>query len=195
MKMKKLLFVVTALVMSIGLVACGSNKDNNSTTPEIVEQPSAEETVIEEPATEPVTEEPAKETPVTEADLPESEDQVSSGEDNFEVEMDKVLAFAAKIKEAVAAEDMEKLSELVAFPTYVGFMEEGIVVETKEDFLLLDKGKVFTPEMLASIKEADETLLSPSMAGFTLAKEYAEKVPSITFGIVNGNLGISGINY
>ncbi|MCI9254981.1 MAG: hypothetical protein HFI58_09150, partial [Lachnospiraceae bacterium] len=44
----------------------------------------------------------------------------------------------------------------------------------------------------ASIAGADENSLNPSKAGFTLYS--GDGAPSITFGVQDGKLGISGIN-
>ena len=109
------------------------------------------------------------------------------------MDTETAAAFGKEIKEAVAAKDMEKLADLTTFPVYVGLTEEGMVVETREDFIALGAEKLFTEEMVQSIAGADEKSLSPSMAGFTLYD--GDDAPSITFGVQEGKLGISGINY
>lgn len=166
--MKKLV-VIMVLLISLGVTACGNEKSI-----EITENAASEEEQHSE-------------------EVPETEDGLE--DDNFTVEKQEVLDFAQQVKEAVLEENIEKLADLTAFPTYVGFKEEGIVVETREDFLALDQEKLFAVEMLDSIKEADAAALEPSMAGFTLQKAAEEIVPSITFGMAEGKLSISGINY
>lgn len=114
--------------------------------------------------------------------------------DNFDADMEEVSAFAALIKEAVAEKSLEKLADLTGFPVYVGLDEVG-VVETKEDFLKLDPEEVLSEELQISIEKADTKDLEPSMAGFTLMDYQTEGSASITFGVVNGEFLITGINY
>lgn len=114
-------------------------------------------------------------------------------EDNFAVENEVVAAYGKRIKEAVAAKNLEALADLTSFPTYVGFVDNGVVVDTREDFLALGADKIFTQEMVNSVAAADESNLSPSMAGFLLCGK--DDMPSIIYGIVEGRLAIKGINY
>jgi len=89
--------------------------------------------------------------------------------------------------------DIEKLADLTSFPVYVGLSKENPVIYTMEEFIAIDANLLFSEEMITSIAGADETTLKPSRAGFTL--HGPNGMPSITFGIQNGKLGISGINY
>lgn len=114
-------------------------------------------------------------------------------EDNFAVENEVVAAYGKRIKEAVAAKNLEALADLTSFPTYVGFVDNGVVVNTREDFLALGADKIFTQEMVDSVAAADESNLSPSMAGFVLSA--GNDSPNIIYGIVEGRLAIQGINY
>lgn len=114
-------------------------------------------------------------------------------EDNFAVENEVVAAYGKRIKEAVAAKNLEALADLTSFPTYVGFVDNGVVVDTREDFLALGADKIFTQEMVDSVAAADESNLSPSMAGFVLSA--GNDSPNIIYGIVEGRLAIQGINY
>lgn len=111
-------------------------------------------------------------------------------EDNFAVDSSAAAEFADKIKEAAEAKDIEALADLTFFPVYVGISEE--IIETREDFIALGAETVFTPELLQSIIGADTSNLSPSMAGFSISKDGK---CNIIFGVVDGKLGISGINY
>ena len=113
-------------------------------------------------------------------------------EDNFAVDSESAAAFASQIKEAVADRDLEKLAALTSFPVYVGIVENG-TVETREDLLSLGADQVFTQELMDSVAAADENSLSPSMAGFVLSNESGR--PNIIFGVTDGKLGITGINY
>lgn len=114
-------------------------------------------------------------------------------EDNFAVETETAAAYAKLIKEAVAEKDIEKLADLTSFPVYVGLSKENPVIYTREEFIAIDANLLFSEEMITSIAGADETTLKPSRAGFTL--HGPNGMPSITFGVQNGKLGISGINY
>lgn len=169
------------------LVGCGQKDE---TVPE-------ENTSIEsgEPAQTPPAETPA------ETDDSQEPDEASQGqqtdespryEDNFAVDEEAVTDFAKKIQAVVADKDLEGLADLMAFPNYVGFPEEGAFVDTREDFLALGAEQVFTDELLSEIAEADLEDLSPSMAGFILSKNGA---PNIVFGVSDGHLAIVGINY
>lgn len=112
--------------------------------------------------------------------------------DNFDVDEAAAAEFAKMIKEAVAQKDVEMLAGLTGFPVYVG-LSGGMTVETREDFIALDVEDLLSDEMVTSIAAAEENNLSPSMAGFTLCG--GEGAPSITFGVREGSLAISGINY
>lgn len=172
--MKKLV-IIMILIISFGVTACGNDKSM-----EITENG---ENVEEQPLES-----------IQNADEGQETEETTS-DDNFAVDEQEVIDFAQQVKEAVLEENIEKLADLTAFPTYVGFKEEGITVETRDEFLALDQEKLFAVEMLDSIKESDATNLKPSMAGFTLQKDTEEMVPSITFGMAEGKLSISGINY
>lgn len=123
-----------------------------------------------------------------------SGEMTGSGLDNFDANMEDVEAFALAVKDAVAQEDLEKLADLTGFPVYVGLEGAGIV-ETREEFLALDPEAVFSKEMKASMEKADPGALSPSMAGFILADDETERAAAITFGLVDGEFQITGINY
>lgn len=120
------------------------------------------------------------------------EKQKSQGlyEDNFAVESSVAAEFAEKIKAAVANKDMEALADLTAFPVYVGIAEHG--VNTREEFIALGADTVFTTGLIESVEGADTSNLSPSMAGFSISKDGKS---NIIFGVVEGKLAISGINY
>lgn len=114
-------------------------------------------------------------------------------EDNFAVDEDAVVDFGEKIQEAVAAKDMEALADLTAFPVYVGLPDTDGIVETREDFLALGAEQVLTNELVSSVEQADLSGQEPSMAGFVVADESGR--PNIIFGVVEGKLAVTGINY
>lgn len=112
-------------------------------------------------------------------------------EDNFAVDSKAAEEFAGKVKEAVANKDLGALADLTAFPVYVD-LPDVKVVETKEEFLQLGAEALFTEELLKSIETADIENLEPSMAGFSISGGGSA---NINFGVVDGALAISGINY
>lgn len=133
-----------------------------------------------------VTEEAAEE--ATDEKTPEA-----AADDNFAVEPSEAEVFARQIKEAVAGKDLETLADLAAYPLYVGFPDGGKSVESKEDFVALGVETVFTEELIDSVSQAEEDGLSPSRAGFILTRQAGDA--NIVFGLRNGELAISGINY
>lgn len=113
-------------------------------------------------------------------------------EDNFSVDSAAAAEFAEKIKTAVAEQNLEALAELASFPLYVGFVDESVFANTREEFLALGADRIFTPEMVDSVAAADNSNLSPIMAGFSLSKDGK---PNIIFGVMDGQLKIVGMNY
>ena len=121
------------------------------------------------------------------------ETQASGGyADNFAVDSEAAAAFGTRIKDAVAAQDIEALADLASFPLYVGFTDESVNVTSREEFVALGAERIFTPELVDSVGNADVNGLSPSMAGFALSSNDG---PNIIFSVVNGALAIQGINY
>lgn len=214
--MKKRWILLMTAVMVLSLTGCGQEKEKSyNVAPEtgtLLESGESETEQSQEPAVqqgaaaateqadqEQVDQEQAEQAPTDQdpaADTAEGAQQEaaagSSWEDNFAVDTAAAAEFGGKIKEAVAAQDIEKLADLTAFPVYVGVVGDGTVVETREDFIALGADALFTEEMTASIAGADENSLNPSKAGFTLYS--GDGAPSITFGVQDGKLGISGIN-
>lgn len=206
MKKRLVLCIVTAMMLT--MTGCGQEKDSledvvyedsvsegNETADDAAAQEEETDAAVQEGDAADTTEPTAEEADADEQSADEGASEESEGtyEDNFAVDTETAAAFGKEIKEAVAAKDMEKLADLTTFPVYVGLTEEGMVVETREDFIALGAEKLFTEEMVQSIAGADEKSLSPSMAGFTLYD--GDDAPSITFGVQEGKLGISGINY
>ena len=122
----------------------------------------------------------------------ETAERMIEYEDNFAVDSEAAAAFGKKVKEAEAEQDIDTLADLASYPLYVGFEGGSVTVKSADELIGLGAEKVFTPEMQESVGNADETALSPSMAGFAL---YTGDGPNILFGVVNGKLAIQGINY
>lgn len=201
--MKKWVAVLAVMIISLTIMACGKKEEavpDVSVENETVEESQkiegtteeteevTEENVAEEEQTAEAEEEPAAETPQEEAGNQEE----NSYEDNFAVDNEAAAAFAEKIKTAVSNQDLEALADLTAFPVYVGFADGGIGVNTREEFMELGAERIFTPEMVESVTAADNSTLSPSMAGFAISKDGR---PNIIFGVVEGKLAIQGMNY
>lgn len=185
--MKRTGILLAALMLSLAMTACGQKEEANTPTEtEVhVETPIAIENETEAPketAAEKETE--AEKTPVDKAE--------GGYEDNFAVEPEAVVDYANQIKEAVAAQDLEKLADLAGYPLYVGFQGGSVSAASREELIALGTEKIFAPELTASIAEAPTDDLKPSMAGFSLTKSGK---PNIVFGVMNGKLAVVGINY
>ena len=198
--MKKMRLVLAGILTAFCLTAC-ADRANMATTVETIdmskntEQDETETAAPEEEeaaASGETAETPAEQESDAEDSAPAEEGQTSGGLDNFDVDQEEVEAFAEKIKEAVAAQDLEALADLTSFPVYVGVSENG-VVETREDFLALGADTVITPELQEAVEGTDVTALSASMAGFTMMTEGVSG--SITFSMTADGLAITGINY
>ena len=199
--MRKLALAVTIGAACLGIAACGQSAESTTETTtaqatEAVTESESTETE-EETKTETADKESETETEETESKDAEAEASESTGAeqaglDNFSVDMETVAAMGKDIKAAVEAKDLDALAELASYPVYVG-LEDGEDVETKEDFLALGADAVFTDELVQSVTGADETALEASKAGFTLSS--GDSSANIIFGVVDGELKITGINY
>ena len=199
--MRKLALAVTIGAACLGIAACGQSAESTTETTtaqatEAVTESESTETE-EETKTETADKESETETEETESKDAEAEASESTGAeqaglDNFSVDMETVAAMGKDIKAAVEAKDLDALAELASYPVYVG-LEDAEDVETKEDFLALGADAVFTDELVQSITGADETALEASKAGFTLSS--GDSSANIIFGVVDGELKITGINY
>lgn len=177
----KIIYALLTIAMILSFAACGSQGGDTAVT------------------SESCTESTASEIPTTTEAIVETTSEASTNavteisyEDNFAVPTEDAVAFAEKIQDAVANEDLEALADLTYYPVYVSIADSS-VIESKDDLIALGADKIFTSEMKDSIANADLTTLNPSMAGFTLYG--SDGAPSITFSVQNGVLGISGINY
>ena len=195
MKAKQIAILLALTTMMIA--GCGSNTKNAdsqteiSTSTETTDEASSDETDTEE--TDSNSGETANEATDSQQEAADPGD--GNYEDNFAVSHEAAVNFAEKIKSAVAAKDQEALADLVNYPVYISFKDEGQTVDTKEDFMKLDASELFTDDLLNAVANADESedVLSPSMAGFNLYSNDASA--SLTFSVQDGKLGVTGINY
>ena len=195
MKIRKL-FLAAGLTAVMVMAGCGQDAAEEKNLEQETEQ--VEETEQESGVEDAQTDAEAADSGQTEEESGAQEETEGDAEgqlyeDNFAVDEDAVVAFGEKIQEAVAAKDMEALADLTAFPVYVGLPDTDGVVETREDFLALGAERVLTDELTASVAEAKLDGQQPSMAGFVVADESGR--PNIIFGVVEGRLAITGINY
>lgn len=195
MKAKQIAILLALTTMMIA--GCGSNTKNAdsqtevSTSTETTDEASSDETDTEE--TDSNSGETANEATDSQQEAADPGD--GNYEDNFAVSHEAAVDFAEKIKSAVAAKDQEALADLVNYPVYISFKDDGQTVDTKEDFMKLDASELFTDDLLNAVANADESedVLSPSMAGFNLYSNDASA--SLTFSAQDGKLGVTGINY
>ena len=195
MKAKQIAILLALTTMMIA--GCGSNTKNAdsqtevSTSTETTDEASSDETDTEE--TDSNSGETANEATDSQQEATDQGD--GNYEDNFAVSHEAAVDFAEKIKSAVAAKEQEALADLVNYPVYIGFKDEGQTVDTKEDFMKLDASELFTDDLLNAVANADESedVLSPSMAGFNLYSNDASA--RLTFSVQDGKLGVTGINY
>ena len=174
--MRKSKFTAAAVIMGIAvtglaITGCAGKTEPAETTAaqetakmeELQPAETAESMEETEAKTEAAGEETKSENTET-AEKPQAEAQAENGsaggyEDNFAVDSAAAAEFAAQIKEAVAAKDLDALAELTAFPVYVGLPDVG---------------------------------MQPSMAGFSISDGGKA---NINFGVRDGALAVSGINY
>lgn len=195
MKAKQIAILLALTTMMIA--GCGSNTKNAdsqtevSTSTETTDEASSDDTDTEE--TDSNSGETANEATDSQQEAADPGD--GNYEDNFAVSHEAAVDFAEKIKSAVAAKDQEALADLVNYPVYISFKDDGQTVDTKEDFMKLDASELFTDDLLNAVANADESedVLSPSMAGFNLYSNDASA--SLTFSVQDGKLGVTGINY
>ena len=211
MRKRKLTMMVlgSALALSVGLSGCkgsaGTEKTGTAAYSGTVSESGAvsesgivsESGAVSESAEMfiPVSEGNSETKVGKEIDLPNQSDQ--GFQDNFSVDDQSVTDFAERVKAAVKEKDKEGLAKLMSFPVYIGLPDgKGGAIGTMEEYMALSDDDIFSDAMLSSMKDAKDTGLSASMAGFTLMGEGdSQRLPSITFGVVNGELKIVGMNY
>ena len=139
----KMICTLLTTVMVLSFAACGSQGNGAA---------SAESTVTSEIGAEASTAESSAAEASAETTTEASADATNgtSYEDNFAVSTEDAAAFAKKIQDAVAAEDLDALADLVNYPVYVA-LGDGSVIETREDLIALGADKIFTPELKDSM--------------------------------------------
>ncbi|MBS6518008.1 MAG: hypothetical protein KH353_07440 [Clostridium sp.] len=193
--------LVSAAAASFAMTGCSGNEKAEETamaqeTLETAEMMELEpvESDAEDTEKESVSEnakEESEEKKTEEKDDAEIQKTAGGYEDNFAVDSKAAAEFAGKVKEAVAARDLEALADLTAFPVYVD-IENAKDVKTREDFIALGADAVFTEELMNSVANADVENMQPSMAGFSISDGGTA---NINFGVRDGALAVSGINY
>ena len=191
--------IVSLVIAGAVLTGCGqSGQEPQEAAVETAEEMSGDNEVeIPQDTAKELPKEIAEETGQedsgeTEEDAGEDADKTKEGyEDNFAVESKAAKEFAEKIKEAASQKDLEALANLTAFPVYVGLPDAG-AVENRDDFIKLGAEMVFTDELVKSIEMSDIENLQPSMAGFSVSDGGPA---NINFGVVDGRLAVTGINY
>lgn len=204
--MKKLTVLLLVATMGMSMAACGKEAEDASategslivediveSTEDVVTDEASEDAAVTEDttATEDTAEVGTESGTVTEEENG-AESEQTTYEDNFAVDADAAAAFADKIKAAVADQDMEALADLAFFPMYIGFTDGGESVDSREAFIELGEGRVFTNAMMESMAGASTDNLSASRAGFALSKDGR---PNVIFGVVEGKLYITGMNF
>lgn len=177
--------MLLAAALCLMLAGCGQSSQPSSQEPPAQSgqsEPAGE--ADETGGTAGETEDAGGETP--------SDETTSTYEDNFDVDAEAAADFALKIQDVVADQDLEALADLMMFPNYVGFAEDPIFVNTREEFTALGAERIFTQEMCDQIAAAETEDLQPSEAGFVLS---ADGRPNIVFGVNEGHLAIVGMNY
>ena len=194
MKLRKWM-LAAGLTAAVILAGCGGSAGKDAGQTQEMEETTQENTAQKDSEQAQDTENSQEEQNPEDAGESESSESAETVtyEDNFAVDSKAAAAFAEKIKEAVAAKDLEALADLTSFPVYVGLPDIDGGVETREDFLALGVDSVFTQELMDAVAAADDSSLQPSMAGFVLSNESGR--PNIIFGVVDGKLAVTGINY
>ena len=183
---RAIIAIMSLALTGILLVGCGTNQQNPEPEVSPIIPLETQGPVAAEPIEEAV--EATEETP---AAAEEPQQETERFEDNFAVSSEAAKEFAMKIQDVTARKDLEGLAALTSFPVYVGLAEVG-GVETKDELLSLGADALFTEALMASVAMADIDNLQPSRAGFSLSDGGTA---NINFGVVNGVLAITGINY
>ena len=187
---RAIIAIMSLALTGILLTGCGTNQQNPEPEVSPIIPLETQGPVAAEPIEEAV--EATEETPAAaEEPAKEPQQETERFEDNFAVSSEAAKEFAMKIQDVTARKDLEGLAALTSFPVYVGLAEVG-GVETKDELLSLGADALFTEQLMESVAMADIDNLQPSRAGFSISNGGTA---NIIFGVVNGVLAISGINY
>ncbi len=194
---KKLLLTCLVFTLCAALSACGKADVQESVSKadtEAVQESGGKETDTKASA-EPETTEAKTAEKVTETETAGQETKAQASgkyDDNFAVDEPAVKEYGERIKEAVNTKNIEALADLTGFPVYVGFPDESKVISTREEFIALGADRIFTQEFIDSVGNADLSGQQASMAGFVM---MTGEGPNAIFGVVEGELRITGYNY
>ncbi len=174
---KKIIVLGTALMIAAAVTACGGKDAKTETTVPV-------ETTVPAGTLAPA------ETKEDETGEAESGSQAQEpSEEGVELSTEEMKNFAEQIQGAVADKNLEALAELCAYPVYISLGEgEGEEVESRDDFIMLEKDKIFTDGMLKEIADTDLDSLEQFGAGVMLGLEN-----SITFNNVDGKAAVTSI--
>lgn len=186
---KKALATGLVMAMMLTISACGSKNTTGAvTTAETTtaaETTTVEETTTEEITTEGTTTEESAGTEESTVTAEGAESEVQEG-----LTDDQIKSFAEEIQAAVASQDISWLADLVAYPVYVSLeVGEGSEIQSKEEFLAIDKEKLFTEKLMKQIADVNPEELEMFGAGIIMGEDI-----NITFNNVNGEPAITGIN-
>ncbi len=186
--MKKIKFAMFSalLVASLGITACSGKKSETDTADTTVSELTAADTTVSEVTVAETTDE---ESSSTTADTTSAEDETLTEKENTEY----YRRYARFLQAIIGTKNMEDLSELFVYPSYIG-IDDGITVNNKDEFMALDADKVFTDELIEAVNSADVDSIDLSEAGFVMAGPSGK--PSVTFGLdKEGSIGITRIDY
>lgn len=181
--------IISLALTGILLMGCGADRQNAEADVSQKLPLETQQPVVAEP-----TEEAAEgiaDAPETAAGALEEAQATEQFEDNYAVSSEAAKEFARKVQDVIAKKDIDGLAALTSFPVYVGLPGVG-AVETREDMISLGADTLFTEQLMDSVETADIDNFQPSKAGFSISNGGTA---NINFGVVNGVLAISGINY
>lgn len=181
MKKKLMVCILTVMTAGIVLIGCGKNDAADAAKEEAVQEDAVQEEAVQEETTQDET--------------AAAEETENSGADELSEEELAGLyhAFGESLQAVIGKKSMEDMAELLGYPCYVG-IDDGVVVENKEQFLALDADKVFTDELVSAVENADLDAIEVSEAGFVVGDPSGK--PNVAIGLdSNGTIGITGINY
>ena len=185
--MKKTAALLMAVLLSTGLVACGTDQEGDAsqmpseTAQTTQEAPQTGSQALPDDPQQPTAGSPADGTQQAESEQTENTqtesqtatEEQSGYEDNFAVDSIAAAEFADKIKTAVAAKDLEALADLTSYPVYVGIAESS--VSSREE--LIELPRRFLPAWPALYCRMEEQLIL-FLAWWTESWQFRELIIS-----------------
>lgn len=188
---KRIMTVLFTAVLSVSLASCGSGEKTKDAATEAAQDAAAE---AEQMTTEGETADGAEKE--AEEDTAQTAQEDETEKTGGDAALEDYQLFAESVRDAVAAKDLEALSQLVSYPVYAGSSEDpetGAVIETKEDFIALGADTIFTDTLLASMEAVNPADIAEVNAGFVMMG--GEEGASIIFNAVEEGYGITGLSY